>query len=54
MVYVPLGALEELERILRQQSRSRAEAFMEMAKYSRVGREAESILELFKGKQRKA
>jgi hypothetical protein len=46
MVYVPLNALEELQSIVEQQGKSRAEAFLEMVKYSRVGREAENILKL--------
>jgi hypothetical protein len=47
ITYVPPSVFEELVLIQnRKKLKKKADAFKEMAKYSRVGREAEDILRL--------
>lgn len=55
VTYVPGEVFKELEKIkTRKNLKSKSDAFNEMVKYSRVGREAESILTLkFSKKKRR-
>lgn len=47
MMYVPPAVLTELDDIMRENSvPSKADAFKELTKYARVGREAERMMKL--------
>lgn len=47
MIYVPHNVLDEADMIMQSKEiKQRSDALREMAKYSKVGREAEQILKL--------
>lgn len=47
LLYVPGCMVEELDEVMKQtQLKKKSKALVELAKYSRVGREAEKIIKL--------